>query len=205
VDILISSTGASGFVITKDLMKKVAIARKGRPLFMVDIAVPRDIEPEIAEIENVFLYDIDDLEGIVEANMQERKKAAEKIGVMIEEGMEEFNQWLNMLGVVPVISALREKAMTIQAETMKSIERKLPDLTEREKKILNKHTKSIINQMLRDPILQAKELAAEKNAEESLRLFIKIFNIEHLVEKQKKAKQQPQTDKKAVQPSQAYI
>lgn len=124
---------------------------------------------------------------------------------MIEEGMEEFNQWLNMLGVVPVISALREKAMTIQAETMKSIERKLPDLTEREKKILNKHTKSIINQMLRDPILQAKELAAEKNAEESLRLFIKIFNIEHLVEKQKKAKQQPQTDKKAVQPSQAYI
>ncbi len=59
--------------------------------------------------------------------------------------------------------------------------------------------------MLRDPILQAKELAAEKNAEESLRLFIKIFNIEHLVEKQKKAKQQPQTDKKAVQPSQAYI
>jgi len=92
---------------------------------MVDIAVPRDIEPEIAEIENVFLYDIDDLEGIVEANMQERKKAAEKIGVMIEEGMEEFNQWLNMLGVVPVISALREKAMTIQAETMKSIERKL--------------------------------------------------------------------------------
>lgn len=205
VDILISSTGASGFVITKDLMKKVAIARKGRSLFMVDIAVPRDIEPEIAEIENVFLYDIDDLEGIVEANMQERKKAAEKIGVMIEEGMEEFNQWLNMLGVVPVISALREKAMTIQAETMKSIERKLPDLTEREKKILNKHTKSIINQMLRDPILQAKELAAEKNAEESLRLFIKIFNIEHLVEKQKKAKQQPQTDKKAVQPSQAYI
>lgn len=205
VDILISSTGASGFVITKDLMKKVAIARKGRPLFMVDIAVPRDIEPEIAEIENVFLYDIDDLEGIVEANRQERKKAAEKIGVMIEEGMEEFNQWLNMLGVVPVISALREKAMTIQAETMKSIERKLPDLTEREKKILNKHTKSIINQMLRDPILQAKELAAEKNAEESLRLFIKIFNIEHLVEKQKKAKQQPQTDKKAVQPSQAYI
>ena len=66
---------------------------------------------------------------------------------------------VNMLGVVPVISALREKALTIQAETMKSLERKLPNLSERDIKVLNKHTKSIINQMLKDPILQAKELA----------------------------------------------
>jgi glutamyl-tRNA reductase len=184
-DILISSTGAKDYVITKDMMVHVEKMRKGRPLFMVDIAVPRDLDPALAELESVFLYDIDDLEGIVQANLAERKKAAEQIEIMIEAEMVEFHQWLNTLGVVPVIAALREKALAIQAETMQSIERKLPHLSERERKVLNKHTKSIINQLLRDPILRAKELAAEPNAEEALRLFMKIFNIEDAVQAQK--------------------
>jgi glutamyl-tRNA reductase len=183
-DILISSTGAKDFVITKDMMIKVEKMRKGKPLFMVDIAVPRDLDPQIAELENVFLYDIDDLEGIVEANLQERKKAAEKIMHMVEKEMVEFDQWLGMLGVVPVISALREKALTVQAETMESIERKLPNLSDHDKKVLNKHTKSIINQLLKDPILQAKELAAQPDADKALDLFMKIFNIGDLVDEQ---------------------
>lgn len=177
-DIVISSTGSNTFVITKAMMKAVDKIRKGNPLFMVDIAVPRDLEPEIAELDSVFLYDIDDLEGIVEANLQERQKEAEKIMIMIEAEISEFNQWLHLLGVVPVISALREKALVIQSETMKSLERKLPNLSERERKILNKHTKSIVNQMLKDPILQAKELAALPDADQSMQLFMKIFNIE---------------------------
>ena len=72
-DILITSTGAKDFVITKDMMSFVNSMRKGRPIFMVDIAVPRDLDPAIGELENVFLYDIDDLEGIVQANLEERK------------------------------------------------------------------------------------------------------------------------------------
>lgn len=91
---------------------------------------------------------------------------------------------LNTLGVVPVISALRVKALSIQQETMNSIERKLPHLSDRDIKVLNKHTKSIINQLLKDPILQAKELAAGPDAEEALDLFVKIFNIEQLVAEQ---------------------
>ncbi|MCH1626601.1 glutamyl-tRNA reductase [Fredinandcohnia quinoae] len=177
-DIMISSTGAKGYVVTKEIMQDVERMRKGRPLFMVDIAVPRDLDPELADLESVFLYDIDDLEGIVEANMQERKIAAEAIELMIEAEIVEFNIWLNTLGVVPVISALRQKALMIQAETMESIERKLPNLSDREIKVLNKHTKSIINQLLKDPILQVKELSAKPNAEESLKLFMKIFNID---------------------------
>ena len=177
-DIVISSTGSNTFVITKAMMKAVDKIRKGNPLFMVDIAVPRDLEPEMAELDSVFLYDIDDLEGIVEANLQERQKEAEKIMIMIEAEISEFNQWLHLLGVVPVISALREKALAIQSETMKSLERKLPNLSERERKILNKHTKSIVNQMLKDPILQAKELAALPDADQSMQLFMKIFNLE---------------------------
>lgn len=187
-DILISSTGSNGIVITKEMMAAVEKMRKGKPLFMVDIAVPRDLDPNIAELENVFLYDIDDLEGIVEANLQERKKAAEKISIMVEKEIVEFKQWLGLLGVVPVITALREKALAIQSETMESIERKLPELSERDKKVLNKHTKSIINQLLKDPILQAKELAARPDAEDALDLFVKIFNIEALVEEQNQLK-----------------
>ncbi|MDQ0219396.1 glutamyl-tRNA reductase [Peribacillus cavernae] len=186
-DILLTSTGAKDFVITKEMMDSVNKLRKGRPIFMVDIAVPRDLDPALAENENVFLYDIDDLEGIVQANMQERKQAAEKILLMIEAEIVEFNQWMNLLGVVPVISALREKALGIQAETMNSIERKLPHLSDRDKKVLNKHTKSIINQMLKDPVLYAKELAGDPDAKEALDSFVKIFHIEELVEGQEPA------------------
>jgi len=183
-DILISSTGSKDFVISKEMMVGVEKKRKGKPLFMVDIAVPRDLDPRIGELENVFLYDIDDLEGIVEANLQERKKAAERIMLMIEKEIVDFKQWLGTLGVVPVISALREKAHAIQSETMVSLERKLPNLSERDLKVLNKHTKSIINQLLKDPILQAKELAARPDANQAMELFMKIFNIEELVQEQ---------------------
>ncbi|RLQ98030.1 glutamyl-tRNA reductase [Falsibacillus albus] len=183
-DILISSTGAKDYVVTKEMMDSVESMRKGRPLFLVDIAVPRDLDPAISELEGTFLYDIDDLEGIVEANLAERQKAADAIMLLIEGEIVTFNEWLRMLGVVPVISALRDKALAIQAETMESIERKMPDLTDRERKVLNKHTKSIINQMLKDPILQAKELAGLQDSAEKLELFMKIFNIQEQVEKQ---------------------
>lgn len=200
-DIMISSTGAKGYVLTKETMNQIDKNRKGRPLFMVDIAVPRDLDPSIAELKNVFLYDIDDLEGIVEANLNERKKAAEKIEIMIEAEIVAFKQWLNTLGVVPVISALRQKASAIQKETMQSIERKMPDLTERERKVISKHTKSIVNQLLRDPILRVKELAGEPNAKESLEMFSKIFDIEKAVEAEVKKQQKPKLEVESSCPS----
>ncbi|WP_085509027.1 glutamyl-tRNA reductase [Thalassobacillus devorans] len=181
-DILISSTGSKEYVITQEVMAPIQKARKGKPLFLVDIAVPRDLDPSMESLESVFLYDIDDLQGIVDANLAARQKAAEVIEIMIEEEIIAFKEWLQTIGVVPVISALRNKALSIQSETMKSIERKMPDLTEREKKVLNKHTKSIINQMLKEPILQAKELAAQPDADESLQLFMQIFGIEEQVQ-----------------------
>lgn len=178
VDIFITSTGAKDYVVSKELVQSTLKNRKGRPLFIVDIAVPRDIDPSVAELDNIYLYDIDDLEGIVAANLSERRREAMKIGAMIDTEVTEFQSWLNTLGVVPIIAALRQKAVTVQEDTMESIERKLPNLTEREKKLIRKHMKSIINQMLRDPIVAAKEMAAEPNAEEALALFTKIFAIE---------------------------
>ncbi len=178
-DILISSTGAKDYVVTKDMVASIIKKRKGRPLFMVDIAVPRDIDPGLSELESVYLYDIDDLEGIVAANLDERKREAEKIEIMIDNEMAEFKSWLNTLGVVPIISSLRSKALTVQEETMASLERKLPNLSDREKKVLSKHMKSIVNQLLRDPIIAAKEIAAEPDSEETLELFTRIFALEN--------------------------
>lgn len=183
-DILISSTGATDYVIDYELMQFVEKLRKGKPLFMVDIAVPRDVDPRISELSNVFLYDIDDMQGIVEANLAERERAAGEIMTMVNHEAQQFNDWLTTLGVVPVISALRQKALTIQAETMASIENKMPDLTDREKKILNKHTKSIINQLLKEPILQAKEMAGAPKSREQLELFQQIFGIEEDVQEE---------------------
>lgn len=203
-DILISSTGASEYVIDYELMQFVERLRKGKPLFLVDIAVPRDLDPRIGDLQNVFLYDIDDLQGIVEANLAERKRAAEEIGLMIEEELVSFKEWLATLGVVPVISALRKKANRIQSETMASIENKMPNLTDRERKILSKHTKSIVNQLLKDPILQAKELAIDKKAAERLALFQQIFGIhedvleeEEMLAKQAKERLMARAEKNA--------
>ena len=176
-DVLISSTGATDYVIDFEMMQFVEKLRKGKPIFMVDIAVPRDLDPRIGDLPNVFLYDIDDLQGIVEANLAERKVAAEEIGLMIEEEIVLFKEWIATLGVVPLIAALREKASIIQSETMESIENKMPNLTAREKKLLNKHTKSIVNQLLKNPILQAKELAMDEHSSEKLELFKTIFGL----------------------------
>ncbi|WP_221566306.1 glutamyl-tRNA reductase [Alkalihalobacillus sp. TS-13] len=181
-DIVISSTGSTEFVLSKANVSPVLKKRKGKPLFMMDIAVPRDLSPDLHDLESVFLYDIDDLEGIVEANLAERQEEAAKIKVLIEEELLAFLTWINTLGVVPVITALRQKALSIQAETMKSIERKMPDLTDRERKVLSKHTKSIINQLLRDPITKVKELAAEPDSNEYLELFTQLFGIEEELE-----------------------
>ncbi|HJV44513.1 MAG TPA: glutamyl-tRNA reductase [Bacillota bacterium] len=189
-DILISSTGSDGYVVTKKDIQDISRRRNHRPLFMIDIAVPRDLDPQINELDNVYLYDIDDLEGIVEANLHERAREAEKIGVMIGEELALFKSWLNTLGVVPVITALREKSLQIQAEAIRNIENKLPELTENELRIIRKYSKTIVNQMLHDPLVRMKEMAAQSDGEEALELFVKIFALEEEIAKMNRMKQE---------------
>ncbi|PGS48524.1 glutamyl-tRNA reductase [Bacillus sp. AFS041924] len=187
-DIVISSTGSKEYVITENMMRRIEKSRKGKPLFLVDIAVPRDIEPSIHNIDSAFLYDIDDLQGIVAENLAEREREAIKIKKAIVEEIDNFQCWLSMLGVVPVISALREKALDIQADTMCSLERKLPHLSERDLRIIQKHTKSIVNQLLRDPIMKAKELGTSKHSEAQIALFKEIFSLDEFLEESKDEK-----------------
>ncbi|WP_018757009.1 glutamyl-tRNA reductase [Paenibacillus terrigena] len=183
VDIVISSTGADGFVLDVKQVQESMKKRKNRPIFMIDIAVPRDLDPAIGSIPNVFLYDIDDLEGIVESNLELRRKEATKIDAMIAKEIEAFRQWLKTLGVSPVIYALQQKSAQIHQDTMESLFKKLPDLDERQAKVIRKLTKSIVNQMLHDPILRIKEMAVEKNGDEAIEMFTQIFALEEQMEK----------------------
>lgn len=189
IDIIISSTGASEYVLTREQVQAVMQKRKSRSLFMIDIAVPRDLDPQISELSNVFLYDIDDLEGIVQSNLEQRRVEAQKIEEMIVEEIDIFQMWYKTLGVGPVIRALQDKSAAIHEETMESLLKKLPDLDARQVKVIRKLTKSIVNQMNHDPILRIKEMAAERNGDEAIEMFSKFFALEEVLQEQEKLAQ----------------
>ncbi|TVT29637.1 glutamyl-tRNA reductase [Salinicoccus cyprini] len=192
-DIVISSTASRNYLITEEVMDVAMAKRNGKPLIMMDIALPRDIDPSIGRMDSVYMYNVDDLQGLVDANLSTRQEEAAKIEGMIAESMDKFTEWVNMLGVVPVIQALRSKALSIHEETFQSVERKMPEMTERERTIVSKHMKSIINQMLKDPIIYTKEISGDRKAGEKLDEIMQLFGIEEevdAVKQQEKAKQQ---------------
>lgn len=178
VDMIVSSTSAPNYVITAEMMTRVLPQRQGRPLFMLDIAVPRDLDPAISELEHVHLHDIDDLHLLLDQHLEKRKSEAQKIESMIEVEIGNFQSWLATLEVVPVIQALQNKASSIYEETITNLFQKLPHLDERDRKVIGKLTKSIMNQMMRDPILRIKEMSAEQNGDEALNYFIRFFGLE---------------------------
>lgn len=185
-DIVISSTGADRFVLSRDTVARAMEKRKKKPLFLIDIAVPRDIEPACGDLANVYLYDIDDLEGIVETNLAKRRKEAAVIEKMIAEEQREYLHWYATLGVAPLIRGLQEKTASIHQQTLDSLLRKLPDLDERQIKVIRKLTKSMLNQVIHDPILRVKELAADKRGEAAMNLFVQMFDLEDDVNRIKK-------------------
>ncbi|MDB4867434.1 MAG: glutamyl-tRNA reductase [Cohnella sp.] len=182
-DIVISSTGAEKFVLERQALETAMARRKKKPLFLIDIAVPRDIDPGCGNLPNVFLYNIDDLEGIVESNLDKRRQEASAVEDMIEEEQEAYREWYATLGVSPLIRALQDKAAAIHEATLQSMLRKLPELDEREIKIIRKLTKSMVSQMIHEPILRIKELAAEKKSDEAMKLFVQLFSLHDEVAK----------------------
>lgn len=193
-DIVISSTAARNHVITEDIVRNALADRKMRePLVLMDIALPRDIAPGVSSLDDVYMYNVDDLQGLVDANLSTRREEALKIEAMIAESMDSFEEWVSMLGVVPVIQALRSKALSIHEDTFQSVERKMPEMTDRERTIISKHMKSIINQMLKDPIIYTKEIAGSRKADVKLDEIQQLFGIEdevNEIRQQDKAKNQ---------------
>lgn len=177
-DVVISSTGAKGIVVSREQVERAVQNRGARPLVLIDIAVPRDIDDTAGSVRNVFLYDIDDLEGVVAANQLERLRQAGLVEAMIDESFAAFLQWLTEQRVVPVISAVRAQGEEVHARVMESLERKLPNLTERDRKLIRKHAMSIVNQLLRDPVRNMKELASTRDdGVDRVALFAELFGV----------------------------
>lgn len=176
-DVLISCTGSSGRVINQDLLTPIQEKRDEKPLAIIDIAVPRDVETSVNELPGITLYDVDDLQSVVDENKDARESAARHISKNIAAEIKAYNDWLNMLVAVPIIRALQEKSVSIQETTLQSISRKMPDLTEREMKVLEKHTSSIVHQLLQQPIEVVKHMGKQEQAEEQLGLVKRIFGL----------------------------
>ncbi len=155
-DIVISSTGAPGTVISGKRIKKIMRPRRHRLLFLIDIAVPRDIEPEVNKIDNVYLYDIDDLKGVVELNKSQREKEAKKAERIVEEEVIKFEQWLESLEIVPVIQKLQKKAENLRQRELDRSMKALKELTPKQKKAIETLTRSIVQKILHDPIITMK-------------------------------------------------
>ena len=152
VDIVISSTGAAGLVVHQDQIKACLRKRKNKPLFFIDIAVPRDIDPRINRIRNNFVYDIDDLNGVVEENLSDRRQEAVKAGHIIDEAVVNYRSWYKNLAVVPTIKALKAKLNQISnSETRKTLQNLR--LAPHDRDAIMRMTAAINRKILHDPIL----------------------------------------------------
>lgn len=159
VDIIISSTGAPGIVIHKDDVKPLMRSRKNKPLFFIDIAVPRDLDPALNEIENVFLYDIDDLSTVVEMNKTARDKEAVKAGRIVEEDTIKFMRWYESLALTPTIAAIRKKTDDICRQELNKTLARLDSLSEKDRQALEKMIGAISSKLLHDPLSYLKQQA----------------------------------------------
>jgi glutamyl-tRNA reductase len=177
IDIVLTSTGSPTPLLKYQDVKSRMRQRRNRPLFFIDIAVPRDVEQRVNEIDNVYLYDIDDLQGVIDLNRAERQKEAERAEHIILEESVKFQEWLRTLDVVPTIIALREKAESIRQNEIRRTMAQLPSLGERERQAIEVLTESIISKLLHDPILFLKKKAGR----ESKQLFVdhtqQLFNL----------------------------
>lgn len=162
-DIVICSTGAPTYVLRREEMHRIMRERKQRPVFIIDIAVPRNIDPAINDLENVYLYDVDDLQGVVDANVLERQKEAEKAEQIIAEEIESFQKWLASLDTVPTVVALRQKAEAVRNEEVERLFNKLPSLGEKERKAIEYMASAITNKLIHPPTAALREDAEDKD------------------------------------------
>lgn len=177
VDVVISSTGAAHRVLSRDTVAEAVRHRRGRPIFLFDIAVPRDIEPECARLEGVYLYDIDDLQSVVEANLQERAREAQKVERLVEEEVGRFRSWLRTQEVVPTIRLLREKVDGIRRQEVEKALARLPDLTPHQRAVVEAMSQAIINKVLNDPTQRLKGLAGAGEAGQYVDAVAELFDL----------------------------
>jgi glutamyl-tRNA reductase len=175
-DIVISGTGATGLVIQREDLEVAQELRHGRPLFLIDIAVPRDIAADAGRVAGVFLYDIDDLQKVAAANLRERKKEAAAAEAIVDHAVREFIEWRRSLEVVPLLAELRRRADEIRKAEIAKARHRLGPLTPEQESALEAATSAIVNKLLHAPTVRLKELAGHEQAEH-VGLVRRLFDL----------------------------
>jgi glutamyl-tRNA reductase len=179
-DVLLSSTGSPSYLLTREQVRAAMRRRKQRPLFMIDIGVPRDLDPGINDLDNVYLYNIDDLKEVVEENRERREAAAAQAERLVAAETLKFMDWLATLSVYPTIISLKEKARDICQAELKRTLGHLGPLTPEQEHSLAVMTEAIINKLLHDPIIFLKGNHHRKRGEAELALVRRLFNLDPL-------------------------
>lgn len=178
VDIVISSTGATNYILRKAQIRDLMRSRRNRSLFFIDIAVPRNIDPAINQVANAYVYDIDDLKGIVDENREDRQKEAVKARRIIDEAVIGFRKWYDTLAVVPTIVALREKAEILARRELDKTLASLDHLSDADKQAVSRMTHALINKILHDPTRFLRRTGCSGDKSVALDITRKLFNID---------------------------
>ncbi|MDR3088217.1 MAG: glutamyl-tRNA reductase [Desulfobulbaceae bacterium] len=177
-DIVISSTGASGLILHKDHVIPIMRRRRNRPLFFIDIAVPRDLDPALNELENTYLYDIDDLGGVVEVNRGEREKEAVKAGRIVAEETEKFMSWRQNLAMNPTILQLRRHVEEICGRELAKTVAKMPELPPNGRAALERMLAAVAGKILHSPLQYLKRDAACPELENKVDVIRRVFGFD---------------------------
>ena len=178
VDILISSTGATGLILKREDVKPIMRKRMNSPLFLIDIAVPRDLDPRLNDLDNVYLYDIDNLKDVVEVNKSERQKEADKAERIVEEESLKFEKWLEGMAVTPTIVEIRQKGDALRAAELEKTLSRLKGLTPKQIKSIEALAASITNKLLHNPIVYLKSTSDPAEQQDRLAAVRAMFNLD---------------------------
>ena len=178
MDILITSTSAPGYLLRKSDMRKAMEARRNRPMFLIDIAVPRNIEPAVNELDGVFLYDIDDLEKVVQASLGERRKRAELAEQIVAEEVERMVSRLRAREVVPTIVSLQVQLERLRAAELERVRGKLGALTPQQEEALESLTRGLVNKIAHGPISELRRRAGQPDGLRIIDALRKAFRLE---------------------------
>ncbi len=176
-DIVITSTGAPHAIFRREHGEMLLAKRKNRPMFFIDIAVPRDVDPEVNKLDGIFVYDVDDLQSVVASHLSDRKREAERAEALIEDEVQRFQARLQTLDVVPTIVSLQETMDTIRQAEIDRVRGRLGQLSPEQELAIEAMTKGIINKIMHAPITTLKTAAREPQSTTVIEVFKRIFNL----------------------------
>jgi len=177
-DIVISSTSAPHLILKKEDVQAIILERRHRPIFLIDIANPRDIDPGCNEVDNVYLYNIDDLQSVVSTNLKERQREAERAEVIIEREVGVFQAWLRGLDVVPTIVSLRDRVEEIRATELQKAMSRMGDLTPEQRETIASMTTAMVNKILHQPMSELRRRAVHQDGHVYSAVLRRLFGLE---------------------------